>query len=907
MPGGHSHRSGPLKQANKRNKRAKASKRSLTKAAGGKVSGRLGGGAVTGQQSKADRRNRATQIRRTKKEEMMRRKRGIDVASLTSHQLAPPKVVGILSLGDGGHELEERLRSVILGSANRKIHPHSDKDATVSVKYDTHKKDGHLTVLTCRTAFVHHYEEGENAALLAALDLARVCDLLVIAVDGNASRSQEGEEQILSMEIGGDDASVHTLKTNGTTASQRWDHLISEEGDRLLTAIKSQGLPTVLTVLAHTQKEAPDQMTVQSVKSLRRSAIKRRLDIKKYVTRFATTEFGNSNDRVIEVDLADHEEYLEENPEEIMDNETTSTSPAQQHTVSALIRTVCGMSARPSTWIANSPRNYVLTDSYSYDAGTQQMSLQGFVRGIAPLDVSSLIHVPCMGTFRCLSIRKSLSPLTPQHRLKNDTDMVDLSDENVLLADAGYQESTEMFATPDSLAGEQNLIGFDEAEEQEQEEDETFARPAGWSDYQAAWLDGIDEGENLDEIDHGELAAELNKKPADSAAADIDMMEANEFSEEERKALMEQRRKERNEDTEFPDEVQVDDDEKAQDRFARYRSMKSFRKSYWDPKENLPESYASLFHFSSFKATQRAIMNDRKDSMRAAVRASGNFFGKSPDQDDPAMSDSEDENYDPLEGCVPTGTYVTMILADVPEESFRLLSPRSIVNAVTLLSHENKMSVLHAGLNIPFAGGEHVESQPVKSKDALIFRCGWRTWTGRPVFSQNNLNCDKHKFERYRPDGFFAASWFGPVTYTPCPVLVFRKTPSNRLEIVASGSLMGADADRIIMKRIIMTGYPVKVRKRHAVVKYMFNNPEDVLWFKPAGLYTKHGLIGNIEASVGEHGTMKCLFHAPIKQHDTVCLPLYKRIFPKFAPVAGESTEESGTVATGQLPRLLVR
>jgi hypothetical protein len=29
---------------------------------------------------------------------------------------------------------------------------------------------------------------------------------------------------------------------------------------------------------------------------------------------------------------------------------------------------------------------------------------------------------------------------------------------------------------------------------------------------------------------------------------------------------------------------------------------------------------------------------------------------------------------------------------------------------------------------------------------------------------------------------------------------------------------------------------------------------------------------------------MKCLFNAPIKQHDTVCLPLYKRVFPKFAP-----------------------
>ena len=37
---------------------------------------------------------------------------------------------------------------------------------------------------------------------------------------------------------------------------------------------------------------------------------------------------------------------------------------------------------------------------------------------------------------------------------------------------------------------------------------------------------------------------------------------------------------------------------------------------------------------------------------------------------------------------------------------------------------------------------------------------------------------------------------------------------------------------------------------------------------------------------------MKCLFNAPIKQHDTVCLPLYKRVFPKFAPVGNEEDEE---------------
>ena len=69
----------------------------------------------------------------------------------------------------------------------------------------------------------------------------------------------------------------------------------------------------------------------------------------------------------------------------------------------------------------------------------------------------------------------------------------------------------------------------------------------------------------------------------------------------------------------------------------------------------------------------------------------------------------------------------------------------------------------------------------------------------------------------------------------------------------------------------------------------------------PAGITTKHGLQGHIVQSVGDHGVMKCLFNAPIKQHDTVCLPLYKRIFPKFAPVStkrkvftGGSSEKGG-------------
>lgn len=75
---------------------------------------------------------------------------------------------------------------------------------------------------------------------------------------------------------------------------------------------------------------------------------------------------------------------------------------------------------------------------------------------------------------------------------------------------------------------------------------------------------------------------------------------------------------------------------------------------------------------------------------------------------------------------------------------------------------------------------------------------------------------------------------------------------------------------------------PTQVKNRLAMVKYMFFTPEDVAYFKPIELYTKHGARGHIAESVGTHGAMKCRFNLPITQADTVCLALYKRVFPRW-------------------------
>ena len=936
----HSHRAGRLKQTNKRNKRSMASKRSLNRKQGGKVQssapGRSGPKSrpAGGGSARLARANAARQRRSDSRRAAVDARRGL-AGSLAGQKTSlgralsspPPRVVGIISLSEDERGLEESVRRSLLRGAEHVVGLGVDvggSGAAPTASHPSHSRGGspNLTVLTNSTAFRSQYADGgygdEHACVQGALDLCRVCDLVLFAIDGSTVVSRN---DYAASAAGGtvDDRSV---RTGNTTA--HLDHVVCERGDGVLAAVKAQGVPSPVTVIVHKNgddvsrdgdtgllgshvgivggepdheameeedeyEEAMDGLaslpgrshaTMRSAKSILRSKARRRAELRRYVGRFATTEFGESGSRVAELDLdgASSAGVVEVDaasaaPSSVKSTATGATASKSSATHVALIRTVCTVAASGPNWVSDSSRPYLVSDgtassssAVSYDEGAREMRLTGYVRGRTVLDANRLVHVPHCGTFAVKSVSLAgvasqsdlLPPILAAGRkgrrkaavaddVMEDAEGSPSSKEGVVILatpDPEERESTEMFANPDCLEGEQNLIGFDENEEDHFEDDagaaDSFtpgeARPAGWSDYQSAWLDAIGPDGDEDEEDRGELAFALNKKTPTDADTVMDDDDVG-VSREEKRSLLAQRKKDREDDRRFPDEVDHEEETSARDRYARYRALKSFRKSHWDPKENLPESYGAVYHFASYKATQRDVLADVKETDVIARGRGCGLLGEANDQG--GMQDSDDEEDEAIaRACVPSGSYVTLTLEGVSPEAYARLSPTSLVSAVSLLPHENKVSVLHMGLS-QTSGCHRDDELPVKSKDSLTFRAGWRTWRGRPTFSQNNLNSDKHKFERYMPtDGaFFAGSSFGPVTFGPCPVLVFREGGDGgdeamggerTRELLAHGSMLGADADRIALKRIVLTGYPTRVHKRHATVKYMFYNPEDV-------------------------------------------------------------------------------
>ncbi|XP_071960832.1 pre-rRNA-processing protein TSR1 homolog [Antedon mediterranea] len=533
-------------------------------------------------------------------------------------------------------------------------------------------------------------------------------------------------------------------------------------------------------------------------------------------------------------------------------------------------------------------RPHILARSVNFEPNPEQcllgtLKVSGFLRG-RPLSVNGLIHIPGYGEFQMKEIDSPPDPCplkshprkkkskADEMNIDEDKDQAMDEDINVLeVVDTAKQESLQAEAEMDPMEGEQTWPTEEEMADAEaalKDKTKKILRkvPKGTSEYQAAWIldneeeeeeSSEDESENDDASMQDEdnlQAREISDEEGDMASiADTndfetisitggqkDNYDKVHFDEEEDLEMLNKYREERM-NAMFPDEVDTPRDVTARTRFARYRGLKSFRSSPWDPKENLPLDYARIFQFQNFNRTKKKVEKQE------------------------------------IETDVQPGMYITIHIVNVPKSFIDDYNAEKPLVLFGLLQHEQKMSVLHFALK-----RQQSYAEPIKSKDRLIFQTGYRSFTACPIFSQHTVG-DKQKYERFFPiEGVTVASVYAPVVFPPANILVFKELPGGSHVLVATGTLLSANPDRVVVKKVVLSGHPFKIMKRQAVVRYMFFNREDILWFKPIELKTKWGRRGHIKEPLGTHGHMKCIFDGQMKSQDTVLMTLYKRIYPKW-------------------------
>jgi pre-rRNA-processing protein TSR1 len=636
---------------------------------------------------------------------------------------------------------------------------------------------------------------------------------------------------------------------------------VDEEGELILKAIESQGVSNCFTVVQGLDTIEPAKRRPQVLSSL-----------KSYITHWLP-----STERVYSLD-------------------------ARQDS-SNLVRSICTTTTKGVGW--REQRSYVFIENITWSGGKSAMSedgtgeviLTGVVRGQG-LKADRLIQVGDWGDFQVEKI--TAAPLE-RKKARDDTMVVDSEQDEVLevptedrddVAELAPEETIMEDATnyaPSIAATERKGVLLDDhhyfSDEEEMEAPKQKKRlPKGTSKYQSAWYidDVSDSGSDLEDFDDdmddaktqifepadGEEGMDVDGRamteggPSEYPQSEMFLDPSPEDEADQIEAYRKTRKTEEEEDLEFPDEIELLPNVDARERLIRYRGLKSLRNSVWETEEDKPyepEDWARLLEISDYK--------------RAATRIIREAWA----------------------GGVKAGTRVNIHLRGVPLSLEQ--SQSQPMAAFSLLRHEHKRTACNYSILLR---SDH--EVPLRSKTELIVQCGPRRIIVNPLFSQaGNTPNDVHKFDRYLHPGRSAiASFIGPLTWGNVPVLYFQRTiadadpdaiiddsvptPSTApLRLIATGTSLPPSLNRVIAKRIVLTGHPMKINKKIVTVRYMFFNDDDVRWFKSLPLWTKRGRSGFIKESLGTHGYFKATFDGKINPMDAVAVSLYKRVYPRTA------------------------
>ena len=264
--------------------------------------------------------------------------------------------------------------------------------------------------------------------------------------------------------------------------------------------------------------------------------------------------------------------------------------------------------------------------------------VSGYLKGGIKMSANLLVHLPYFGDFQLIKIVATDDPCAKE-RISNNMGDENSNEERVLHQfDPQERDNLEFENVPDPLAGEQNWPEEQDLKDDSFEEIENAAKkfkkkrvPKGTSDYQSSWfLDESSSGEGESESESDEQESKNNNQTENKNLQISSKNEKDDVDDEDEESMEDENKnpktgvrfvgkaqqiessedddqmsvqeshmsikiKDRSNHTleelereqlDWPDEVNVPYDSRASVRFQKYRGLKSFRTSPWDPKVN---------------------------------------------------------------------------------------------------------------------------------------------------------------------------------------------------------------------------------------------------------------------------------------------------------------------------------
>ena len=345
------------------------------------------------------------------------------------------------------------------------------------------------------------------------------------------------------------------------------------------------------------------------------------------------------------------------------------------------IRTIAQVAVTAEDMIWRQSRAYMLAHAVQYSEETKELAVSGYIRGSGYLNANQLVHITGYGDFqlRCIEADGQLFEAGEgAETLQTE------NDPGPFCAEQTWPQEDELVSAMDSLKiikTDHEALKFIESDEESEEE-------------------SIQMEENVKQV-------KLTQRPQ--------------------------------EDLDFPDEVDTPADKPARVRFQRYRGLKSFRTSPWDPYESLPKEYSKLYEF---KENVSAVRSAALEHAKASSQVSINQF------------------------CTVHLKNVPAIVKEHPATLPLILS--------SLLQFERKLTVMQ--YKVVRTGGD--DQVTMESKEAVAVHSGFRRFTCRPIYSEDSLNENKSKYLKSVTDTAIA-SLYAPVLFPPANVLIFKSTSEH--------------------------------------------------------------------------------------------------------------------------------